>query len=147
MRMQISVLTFVCALMLSSNHSGAQTLEYIGKPPGNVPISRAVKVGKFVFVGGTPGFKDGKVAVGDFAAQMKQVMENVTNTLKAAGAGWDRVVKTNVILTRSRDLDEMNRIYVTYLPEGKHPARTTTIVAALPSPDFLVEIECEAVLE
>jgi enamine deaminase RidA (YjgF/YER057c/UK114 family) len=100
-----------------------------------------------VFVGGTPGFKDGKVAVGDFAAQMKQVMENVTNTLKAAGTGWDRVVKTNVILTRSGDLDDMNRIYATYLPAGKYPARTTTIVAALPSPDFLLEVECEAVLE
>ena len=147
MRKQISLLAFACALMLSSSPGGAQTLEYMGKPPGNVPISRAVKVGKFVFVGGMPGFKDGKVAVGDFATQMKQVMENVTNTLTAAGTGWDRVVKTNVILTRSSDLDDMNRIYATYLPEGKYPARTTTIVAALPSPDFLVEIECEAVLE
>jgi len=135
------------ALMLSASPCGAQTLEYIGKPVGNVPISRAVKVGKFVFVGGTPGFRDGKVAAGDFAAQMKQVMENVTDTLKAAGAGWDRVVKTNVILTHSSDLDEMNRIYASYFHDGKYPARTTTIVAALPSPNFLVEIECEAVLE
>jgi len=147
MKKQISVLGLACALMLSSGPLGAQTLEYIGKPVGNVPISRAVKVGKFVFVGGTPGFKGGKVAVGDFAAQMKQVMENVTDTLKAAGTGWDRVVKTNVILTRSSDLNDMNRIYATYLPKDKYPARTTTIVAALPSPDFLVEIECEAVLD
>jgi hypothetical protein len=34
-----------------------------------------VKVGSLVFVSGTPGFKDEKLASGDFSAQMKQAME------------------------------------------------------------------------
>jgi len=37
---------------------------------------------------------NGKLAVGDFSAQMKQVMDNLTNVLKSAGADWSRVVKT-----------------------------------------------------
>jgi enamine deaminase RidA (YjgF/YER057c/UK114 family) len=78
---------------------------------------------------------------------MKQVMENITAALKSAGTSWDRVVKTNVMLTRSGDFDDMNRIYTTYFPDGKYPARTTVVVAGLPSPDFLLEIECEVVLE
>jgi 2-iminobutanoate/2-iminopropanoate deaminase len=74
-------------------------------------------------------------------------MENISNTLKSAGTDWGRVVKTNVFLTRSADFGEMNTIYATYFPDGKYPARTTVVVAGLPSPDFLLEIECEAILE
>jgi 2-iminobutanoate/2-iminopropanoate deaminase len=123
-------------------------LEYVGKSVRGVPISSAVKAGKFLFVSGTPGFdKTGKIAVGDFAAQMKQVMENITATLKDSGAGWDRVAKVNVFLVRNTDFAEMNRIYAGYLPGGNYPARTTVVVSALPSPDFLLEIECEAYLE
>ena len=85
--------------------------------------------------------------MGDFTAQMKQVMENISATLKASGTGMERVVKTNVLLKRAADFDEMNRIYSSYFPEGKYPARTTVVVAGLPHPDFLLEIECEAVLE
>jgi len=125
----------------------AQQLEYFGRPVRSIPVSSAVKVGKMVFVSGAPGYKDGKLAIGDFATQMKQSMDNIADQLKSAGAGWDRVVKATVMLVRRDDFGEMNRIYGGYFAEGKYPARTTTIVAGLPSPDFLVEVECEAVLE
>jgi 2-iminobutanoate/2-iminopropanoate deaminase len=74
-------------------------------------------------------------------------MDNVTSTLKAAGARSDHVVKVNVILIRRDDFTEMNRIYASYFSNGEFPARTTVVVSALPQPDFLVEIECEAVLD
>ena len=135
------------AALLVAGESWAQQLEYIGKPVRGIPVSSAVKVGKFVFVSGTPGYDKGNLAVGDFTAQMKQVMENISATLKASGTGMERVVKTNVLLKRAADFDEMNRIYSSYFPEGKYPARTTVVVAGLPHPDFLLEIECEAVLE
>jgi len=125
-------------------------LEYVapkGRFKGNVPLSLAVKVGKHVFVSGIPGYDpNGTLAVGDFPAQMKQVMENITAILEASGTGWHRVAKAKVFLTRTQDFDDMNRIYMTYFPDGKFPARTTMYVHALPKPDFLLEIECEAVL-
>ena len=124
----------------------AQQLEYLGRPVRNIPVSSAVKVGKLIFVSGTPGFKDGKIAIGDFAVQMKQSMDNIADQLKSAGADWDRVVKTTVMLVRREDFAEMNRIYGEYFSTGKYPTRTT-IVVGLPSADFLVEVECEAVLE
>jgi 2-iminobutanoate/2-iminopropanoate deaminase len=136
------------ALLFGATHVSAQPLEYIGKPVRGVPVSQAVKAGNVVFVSGTPAFDgNGKLAVGDFPAQMKQVMENITAVLKASGSSWDRVVKTNVLLTRSADFAEMNRTYSTYFPDGKFPARTTVVVAGLPSPDFLLEIECEALVK
>jgi 2-iminobutanoate/2-iminopropanoate deaminase len=87
------------------------------------------------------------LVIGDFATQLKQSMDNIAEQLKSAGTGWDRVVKTTVMLVRREDFGEMNRIYGDYFSEGKYPARTTTIVAGLPSPEFLVEVECEGVLE
>jgi len=135
-------------ILLLTNQGRADPLEYIGKPVRGIPVSSAVKVGKSIFVSGMPAFdSSGKLAVGDFPAQMKQVMDNLTGILKAAGTDWNRVVKTNVLLMRAGDFAEMNRIYGSYFPDGKYPARTTVIVAGLPHPDFLLEIECEALLE
>jgi 2-iminobutanoate/2-iminopropanoate deaminase len=126
----------------------AEPLEYIGKPVRGIPVSSAVKVGKSLYVSGMPAFDaNGKLAVGDFSTQMKQVMENLTRVLKESGTDWSRVVKTNVFLIRAGDFPDMNRIYGAYFQEGKYPARTTVFVAGLPHPDFLLEIECEASLE
>ena len=143
----ISALSLLSVLLLLTSEVRAEPLEYIGKA-ARAPISSAVKVGKSVFVSGTTPFdQNGKLAVGDFPAQMKQVMENVSRVLKSAGADWNRVVKINVYLTRASDFAEMNKIYGSYFPDGQYPARTTVIVAGLPNPDFLLEIECQALLE
>ncbi|HDR9484159.1 TPA: RidA family protein [Burkholderia aenigmatica] len=113
-----------------------------------VPLAPAVRAGNLLFVSGIPAYdRNGKLAVGDFSRQMNQAMENVTGILKAAGTGWDRVVKVDVMLVRREDFKEMNRIYAGYFQAGKFPARSTAIVASLPNPDFLVEIDCIAVLD
>jgi enamine deaminase RidA (YjgF/YER057c/UK114 family) len=56
-------------------------------------------------------------------------------------------VKANVFLVRAGDIAEMNRIYAAYFPQGEYPARTTVVVAGLPHPDFLLQIDCEAHLQ
>jgi reactive intermediate/imine deaminase len=138
----------LAASLLLAAPAWAEPLEYIGKPASGIPVSSAVKVGKSLYVSGMPGFDSGgKLAVGDFPAQMKQVMENLTRVLNESGTDWNRVVKTHVYLIRAGDFSEMNRIYSSYFASGKFPARTTLIVSALPRPDFLLEIECEALLE
>lgn len=148
----------LCCLGLMAPHwvgaqeaaRGAAPLEFIhaeGQFAIPAPLSPAVRAGNLIFVSGIPAFdKNGKLAVNDFPAQMKQVMETITGILKAAGVGWNRVVKVNVYITRREDFKEMNRIYASYFPDGKYPARTTA-VTALPNPDFMLEIECIAVKE
>jgi 2-iminobutanoate/2-iminopropanoate deaminase len=84
-----------------------------------------------------------ELAVGDFDAQMKQTMENLGAILRASGTGFDRVLKTTVILARREDWRRMNEIYSAYFPTGRFPARTA-YGAPLPHPDFLVEVECVA---
>ena len=112
------------------------------------PLSPAVKVGNLLFISGIPAYDEhGRIAVGDFPAQMKQTMATITGILESVGAGWDRVAKVNVLLTRREDFEEMNHIYAAHFPDGKYPARTTAIVYSLPRPNFLLEIEAVAVLD
>jgi 2-iminobutanoate/2-iminopropanoate deaminase len=115
------------------------------QPPA--PISQAVRTGHLVYVSGiTPFTLDMQLAKGDFAAQMRQVMENVRAILDAAGSSFRRVVKCTVILARRTDWPAMNEIYQSYWPDGDYPARTA-FEAPLPHPDFLVEVECVAEVE
>jgi reactive intermediate/imine deaminase len=148
MRITTIALSFFGGLLLFTGQLRAQSLEYFGNPVSRAPVSSAVKVGKSLHVSGMPAFdRDGKIAAGDFAAQMKQVMDNLARVLIAAGADWSRVVKTNVYLVRAGDFAEMNRIYESYVQQGQYPARTTVVVAGLPHPDMLLEIDCEAHLQ
>jgi 2-iminobutanoate/2-iminopropanoate deaminase len=108
------------------------------------PLSQAVKVGNLVFVSGTTGYTtDGRIARGDFAAPMRQVMDNIKAILEAAGSSLDRAVKMNVIMARAADFAAMNETYKTYFAAGNYPARTT-IEATLAREELLVEIECVA---
>lgn len=109
------------------------------------PLSAAVRLGDFVFVSGTPGYyPDGRIDEGDFGAQFDQAVVAVREILARSGASMRSLVKVNMLLTRSEDVAEMNRRYVDAFGPGPYPARTTCIVAALPDPRMLLEIECTA---
>jgi 2-iminobutanoate/2-iminopropanoate deaminase len=113
-------------------------------PQPDAPISQAVRVGQLVFVSGiTPFTQELKLAKEDFPAQMRQVMQNLSLILTAAGSSMGRVVKCTVILARREDWRAMNEIYKSYWPDKDFPARTA-FEAKLPHPDFLVEVECVA---
>ncbi len=116
---------------------------------GHLLYSHAVSVeGKrLVFISGqVPRDRDGNtVGVGDMAAQIRQVGENIKAALAAAGATWDDVVKTTTYVT---DIDEFFRhpdVRMEYF--GALPASTTIGISRLSHPDFMVEIEAMAVLE
>ena len=86
----------------------------------------------------------GTLVDGDIAAQTEQVMRNLTALLKAAGAGFEHVVKTTVFLTDMNDFAAMNAVYSKYMVDPP-PARATVQVARLPR-DVKVEIDLIAVL-
>ena len=54
------------------------------------------------------------------------------------------LVKVNMLLTRQADVAEMNRRYAEAFGPAPYPARTTCVVASLPDPRMLLEIECVA---
>jgi len=54
------------------------------------------------------------------------------------------IIKVNMLLTRAEDVREMNERYAKAFGPAPYPARTTCVVAALPDPRMLLEIECVA---
>ena len=107
------------------------------------PLSYAARVSNLLFVSGLPGSRlDGSLAAGDFVDQFQRSLATLQAVLAMAGADIRRVAKVNVLLTRAGDVSEMNRLYAEAFGPPPYPARTTAVVAALPHPDMLIEIEC-----
>lgn len=84
------------------------------------------------------------VGVGDVEAQTQQVMKNISEVLKQAGATFSNVVKTSIFIKNMNDFPKVNAIYAESF-QKPFPARSTVEVARLPK-DVLVEIEVTAVL-
>jgi 2-iminobutanoate/2-iminopropanoate deaminase len=85
------------------------------------------------------------VGKGDMRAQLRQVGENITAALAAAGATLNDIVKTTTYVT---DIDEFFRhvdVRMEYF--GALPTSTTVEVRRLADPDCLVEIEVLAVVD
>ncbi|MGJ4925008.1 RidA family protein [Bradyrhizobium sp. HKCCYLRH2060] len=123
-------------------------IHHIPAPPGikAPPLSFGTRVGDLVFISGIPGFDaDGNLPT-EFEAQFANVVTNFARVLTEGGAAIRDLVKVNVLLTRASDVAAMNRLYAASFGPAPYPARTTCVVAALPDPKMLIEIEGVAVL-
>lgn len=77
----------------------------------------------------------------DIAAQAHQSCKNVGAILEAAGAGFDKVVKTTCFLADMGDFAAFNEVYAQYFTSK--PARSCVAVKTLPK-NALCEIEAIA---
>ena len=111
------------------------------------PLSFGTRTGDLVFISGIPGFDETGSLPNDFEAQFGYVVTNFTQVLHEAGATMRDLVKVNVLLTRADDVATMNRLYAEAFGPAPYPARTTCVVAALPDPKMLIEIEGVASLQ
>lgn len=105
------------------------------------PLSFGTRVGDLLFISGIPGFDAAGALPDGFEAQFANVVTNFTRVLTEGGASLRDLVKVNVLLTRASDVPTMNRLYTEALGPAPYPARTTCVVAALPDPKMLIEIE------
>jgi len=110
------------------------------------PYSQAIRAGNTLYLSGSIGIdpKTGDFKSQDIEGQTTQVLENLRNVLQEAGATFDDVVKTTVLLKSINDYAKVNAIYGRYFGSNP-PARAAYAVGALPR-DALIEIEIIAVL-
>jgi reactive intermediate/imine deaminase len=85
------------------------------------------------------------VGDGDFAAQTRQVFENLTRALEAADATWSDVVKLDYFLRDVGQIGAVRAIRDEYVDIANPPASTLVEVSSLFSPDVLVEIQAIAI--
>ena len=87
------------------------------------------------------------VGKGDMRAQSEQVFNNVEAALRAAGAGWDDVVKMNgyMVGMHAERVAAYREVRQRFLKAGALPASTLVGVERLVDPDLLLEVEVVAV--
>ncbi len=106
--------------------------------------------GKLVYVAGQVSWdRNGAVfGKGDMRAQSEQVFKNLTMALKAAGAGWDDVIKMNgyMVGMNPERVTAYREVRTRFLKAGALPASTLVGVERLVDPDLLLEVEVVAVV-
>lgn len=133
MRVCATLALFIAAVSMTFAQSSKQV--FPGANPA-MPFSAAVKADGLIYVSGTLG------SGGDVKAQTKQVLDNISATLKTAGSSLASAASVTVYLKNQADFAGMNEVYRGYFTKDP-PARTTVMVPLLN--EGLVEIAVVAV--
>jgi len=113
-----------------------------------VGISHAVRVGPIITVAGTaPLGSDGRtVGQGDAATQARRCLEIIAAALEGAGASMGQVVRTRILLTRIEDWRAVAAVHGEFFRDIR-PVNTIMQVSRFIDPEWLVEIEADAVVD
>ena len=118
-------------------------IEVIGQPiiinDKQIPLSRAIKAGDFVFLSGQLGADSNMIFPSSVKEQTELCISNIAVILKQSELKLSDIVKTTVWLTNCDYFREFNEVYERYFPH-KPPCRST-VCSALMLPSALVEIE------
>ncbi len=110
------------------------------------PYSQAVVHGGLVYTSGQIAINPdtGNVEATDIKGQTEQIMKNLNEVLKVAGASFETAVKTTCFLADMDDFSAFNEVYGKYFTSN--PARSCVAVKSLPK-NVLAEVEVIAAIE
>jgi len=113
-----------------------------------VGISRAVRSGRVIAVTGTaPLGSDGKTfGKGDAAAQARRCLEIIQAAIERLGGKLSDVLRTRILLTRIEDWEQVAAVHGEFFGSIR-PANTIMQVVRFIDPDWLIEIEADAIVE
>jgi enamine deaminase RidA (YjgF/YER057c/UK114 family) len=110
-----------------------------------IGFSRAVRVGRHVFVSATAAiWPDGHVDA-DVAAQARRCLEIIAEALREAGATLQDVVRTRVFLVDAADAEAVGEVHGEVFGDIR-PASGWIVVQGFIEPRWRVEIEADALV-
>jgi len=122
-------------------------VESVEAPSPIGPYSQAVIANGMVYISGQIPIDQstGNLVSGTIEEETEQVMKNLGYILKAAGSGFEKVVKSSIFIKDMGDFAKINAIYGTRFPSNP-PARETVQVSELPK-GVNIEISCIALVD
>ena len=136
----------VAAMTSPADAQSRPAVEHYPSPPingGPAPFSSAVRVGDVLYLSGAIGRgPDGKPPEG-IEAQTKATLDDIGATLKRAGLTHADLFHCTAFLSDMKNWPAFNKVYVTYFPDGRLPARSAFGVNGL-ALGALLELECQA---
>lgn len=118
-----------------------------GIAPSSAPISDCVRSGKHVWlvvIAEDP--KTGTIVGGDIELQTRQALQNLDQSIRAAGGTLADIVQVQIFLIDSADAKGMNRVYAEFFVSRPYPVRATVVVKELLAKGLRIEITATAVL-
>lgn len=96
------------------------------------PYTPAIQAGPTLYLSGQIALDEqGNLHTADIATETRKVMENVGNLLRAAGLGYEHLVKVTIFLSDMAHYAAVNEVYGTYFADTP-PAREAVAVKGLP---------------
>ena len=117
----------------------------VAKPTAN--FSQCVEIpanARRLIISGQVGSRPDGTVVAGMAAQTEQVFDNMFAILRSQGMDVQDIVKITTFCTRREEIAAMREVRARKLG-GHAPASTLVFVTGLANPDYLIEIEAEAV--
>ena len=114
----------------------------------SIGFSRAVRVGNLISVSGTApiGPDRDTVSPGNPAAQARRCFQIIQAALEDAGSSLSDVVRTRLLLRNIDDWEKVAEVHGEFFRDVR-PASTIVEVSRFIDPDWLVEIEADAVID
>lgn len=109
--------------------------------------SRVVKVGPFIYVGGTTSVQpDGSVfGENDGYAQTRYILDKMIKCIEKAGGSKEEVIRVKMYATDMSRSNEYIQAYSEFFKEIR-PLCTLVGISALNRPTQLIEIEIDAII-
>ena len=113
-----------------------------------IGFSRGSRIGNILAVSGTaPIDKDGSVyCPGDAYKQAQKCLEIIKGVIEQAGGKLSDVIRTRVFLKNMEDFKDVARAHGEFFSEIQ-PACTFAEVSRFINPEWLVEIEADAIIK
>src|SRR5687768_18432950 len=78
-----------------------------------LPFSEAVRLGNVLYLSGQMGIDQAMYLLpGGIAAETRQALENIKNTLEKYGSSLEHVIKVTVMLAEMSEWGQVNKVYL-----------------------------------